>query len=132
METKKNEKAKTVAVSKTEESKRNGKTQSITEILEIQLKEIQRKKRLADNRDVFISKSKSLEEYQKLLQQLAIDNIFETEDFSLSFTVKGDYRHSGNFSISNPEMLLKFTVFLSDEINKAVDKIEKELLQDIA
>ena len=29
-------------------------------------------------------------------------------------------------------MLLKFTVFLSDEINKAVDKIEKELLQDIA
>ncbi len=68
METKKNEKAKTVAVSKTEESKRNGKTQSITEILEIQLKEIQRKKRLADNRDVFISKSKSIKNYCNNLQ----------------------------------------------------------------
>lgn len=132
METKKNEKAKTVAVSKTEESKRNGKTQSITEILEIQLKEIQRKKRLADNRDVFISKSKSLEEYQKQLQQLAIDSLFETEDFKLNFTVKDDYRNSSNFSITNPEMLLKFVVFLSDEIKKAIEKIEKELLQDIA
>lgn len=130
METKKNEKA--VAVAKNDEPKKNGKIQSITEMLEIQLKEIQRKKQLADNRDVFITKRKNLEDYQKLLQQLAIENVFETEDFSLSFTVKGDYRHSGNFSISNPEMLLKFIVFLSDEINKAVQKIENELLQDIA
>ena len=131
METKKNEKAKTIAV-KVEEPKRIGKTQSITEILELQLKEIKRKKRLADNRDVFISKSKSLEEYQKQLQQLAIDSLFETEDFKLNFTVKDDYRNSSNFSITNPEMLLKFFVFLSDEIKKAIEKIEKELLQDIA
>ncbi|ULB35938.1 hypothetical protein [Proteiniphilum propionicum] len=131
METKKNEKAKTIAV-KVEEPKRIGKTQSITEILELQLKEIKRKKRLADNRDVFISKSKSLEEYQKQLQQLAIDSLFETEDFKLNFTVKDDYRNSSNFSITNPEMLLKFVVFLSDEIKKAIEKIEKELLQDIA
>lgn len=131
METKKNEKAKTIAV-KVEEPKRIGKTQSITEILELQLKEIKRKKRLADNRDVFISKSKSLEEYQKQLQQLAIDSLFETEDFKLNFTVKDDYRNSSNFSITNPEMLLKFVVFLSDEIKKAIEKIEKELLHDIA
>ena len=100
--------------------------------MELQLKEIKRKKRLADNRDVFISKSKSLEEYQKQLQQLAIDSLFETEDFKLNFTVKDDYRNSSNFSITNPEMLLKFVVFLSDEIKKAIEKIEKELLQDIA
>jgi len=131
METKMNEKAKTIAV-KVEEPKRIGKTQSITEILELQLKEIKRKKRLADNRDVFISKSKSLEEYQKQLQQLAIDSLFETEDFKLNFTVKDDYRNSSNFSITNPEMLLKFVVFLSDEIKKAIEKIEKELLHDIA
>lgn len=131
METKKNEKAKTIAV-KVEEPKKIGKTQSITEILELQLKEIKRKKRLADNRDVFISKSKSLEEYQKQLQQLAIDSLFETEDFKLNFTVKDDYRNSSNFSITNPEMLLKFVVFLSDEIKKAIEKIEKELLHDIA
>lgn len=132
METKKNEKAITVAVAKKEEPKRNGKTQSITEILEIQLKEIQRKKRLADNRDVFISKNKSLEEYQKLIQEMAIDDVFQTEDFSLSFYAKNDHRHNASFSISNPEMLLKFVVFLRVEIEKAVEKIENELLQDIA
>lgn len=143
METK-SEKAKTVAMPKTaepkketatpkaEEPKRAEKALSLSEILEAQLKEIQRKKQLADNRDVFLTKKRNLSEYMKTLKQQAIENTFKSDEFSLNFTARENYSNKTEFSISNPEMLLKFLVFLDAEISNAVDRIEKELLQDIA
>lgn len=120
------------ATPKADEPKRTEKTQSISEILEAQLKAIQHKKQLADNRDIFLIKKRNLSEYMKTLKQQAIDNVFKSDEFSLNFTARENYSSKTEFSISNPEMLLKFLVFLSVEIDGAVDKIEKELLQDIA
>lgn len=139
---KKDEKAKTVAMPKTaeprtaspkaDESKTTEKAKSITEILETQLKAIQHKKKLADNREIFLIKKRNLQSYTKLLKQQAIENVFVSDEFSLNFSSRENYRDKTDFSISNPEMLLKFLVFLDAEIDIAVQKIEMELLQDIA
>lgn len=141
---KKDEKAKTVAMpkmaeqktetatQKADEPKRTEKAPSIAEILEAQLKAIQHKKKLADNREIFLIKKRNLQNYTKLLQQQAIENVFASDEFSLNFSSRENYRDKTDFSISNPEMLLKFLVFLDGEIDDAVAKIEKELLQDIA
>ncbi len=134
---KKNEKAQIVDLPTTKETTKQENTkaekpQSIAEILESQLKAIQHKKRLADNRDIFIIKRKNLAEYKKILKQQAIDNVFASDGFSLNFTNRENYSSKTEFSISNPEMLLKFLVFLEDEMTKAIERIEKELLQDIA
>ncbi len=139
---KKDEKAKTVAMPKTaeprtaspkaDESKTTEKAKSITEILETQLKAIQHKKKLADNREIFLIKKRNLQSYTKLLKQQAIENVFASDEFSLNFSSRENYRDKTDFSISNPEMLLKFLVFLDAEIDIAVQKIEMELLQDIA
>ena len=134
---KKDEKAKTVAMPKTatpkaDEPKRAEKAQSIKEILEAQLRDITRKKQLADHREVFVMKRNELKDLLKQLKQQTASGTFESEDFRLTFTTKSNYRDTESFRISNPEMLTKFVVFLEDEIGKAIERIEKELLQDIA
>lgn len=122
----------TAETPKVETENRAEKAQSIKEILETQLREITRKKQLADHREVFVSKRNELKDLMKQLQQQATAGTFESEDFKLTFTTKSNYRDSESFKISNPEMLSKFVVFLEDEIGKAIEKIENELLHDIA
>lgn len=122
----------TAKTAKAEEPNRAEKAQSIKEILEIQLKEITRKKQLADHREVFVSKRNELKELLKQLMQQTASGTFESEDFRLTFTTKSNYRDTESFRISNPEMLTKFVVFLEDEIGKAIEKIEKELLSEVA
>ncbi len=121
---------KTVEAKKT--PTRAEKAQSIKEILEDQLRDITRKKQLADHREVFVAKRNELKDLKKQLQQQAIEGTFESDDFKLTFTTKSNYRDSDSFRISNPEMLTKFVVFLEDEIGKAIEKIEDELLHDVA
>ena len=117
---------------KAEEPKRAEKAQTIKEILEAQLREITRKKQLADHREVFVLKRNELKDLLKQLKQQTASGTFESEDFRLTFTTKSNYRDTESFRISNPEMLTKFVVFLEDEIGRAIERIEKELLQDVA
>ena len=107
------------------------KEKTISEILDEQLKVIKHKKKLADNRDVFIEKKSKLLSYQKTLEQQALNGQFVSDEFNLQFTTRENYSNKVEFNISNPEMILKFLVFLDTEIEKAISNIEKELLQNI-
>lgn len=132
-----NEKGKVIAIEKKTSAKEPIKTgteqqQSISEILEQQLKEIKRKKKLADNRTVFLTKKEQLEELLKELKNQAVEGVFQSNNFSLNFKYGQSYNATTEFSISNPEMLLKFVVFLTAEIDNAIEKIEKELLFNLA
>lgn len=115
------------------EEKRAEKTQSLTEILEAQLKEIQRKKKLADNRGVFIGKLRELDECEKLLSEELAEGKFSSDSYVLRFGKRNSYRDEENvFSINNSDLLLKFLANLKAEISVSIDRIEKELLKDLA
>jgi len=112
---------------------RNAQAKSIGEILESQLKEIQRKKKLADNRSIFLRKKSELSDCITALNDDLISGNFDNDKFALKFGRKGDYRDEHMiFTIANPEILTKFLATLQTEIDASITKIEKELLQDIA
>lgn len=106
--------------------------QTIEELLTAQLAEIQRKKKLADNRSIFLKKRNQLTECMAILNEKLSSNILTTEDFVLRFSERRNYRdEDAIFTISNVDILIKFIIYLQSEISISVDKIEKELLADI-
>lgn len=115
------------------ESAQTANAQSITEILEAQLKEIQRKKKLADNRVFFIEKKKELKDCVTALNDEIASGSFSTDRFVLKFGRRNSYRDDEQiFTISNTDVLIKFILSLQEEIDTAVSKIEKELLANLA
>lgn len=101
---------------------------SLSELLDKQLIEIKRKKKLIDRRDIFIQKNQELENCLAELNQEQADGSFATESFSLVFAKKNGYRDEDAFKISNPALMIGFLTSLRSEITKAVSKIEDELL----
>lgn len=103
---------------------------SISEQLESELKEINRKKKLVDNRNFFIVKKEELKTCVEELKGEVEGNQFNTTSFSLKLSRSDRYRDDKNaFSISNVDILLKFTNMLMSEINSSIKKIEGELLK---
>lgn len=103
---------------------------SISEQLESELKEINRKKKLVDNRNFFIVKKEELKTCVEELKGEVEGNQFNTASFSLKLSRSDRYRDDKNaFSISNVDILLKFTNMLMSEINSSIKKIEGELLK---
>ena len=86
---------------------------SLSEQLETQLKEINRKKTLVDNRNFFILKKEELKTCVNDLTTEVKDNKFNTERFSLKLARANNYREEkSTFSISNVDVLLKFVNML--------------------
>ena len=135
MSTEKKEVAKVVTLPKTAEPKESANTskaQDITKILENQLKEIQRKKKLADNRLFFMGKQNELKECVSALNDEIASGSFSTDKFVLKFGRRNSYRDEEQiFTISNTDVLIKFILSLQTEIDTAILKIENELLKDI-
>lgn len=103
---------------------------SLSEQLENQLKEINRKKTLVDNRDFFILKKEELETCVNDLTTEVKDNKFNTERFTLKLARANSYRdEKSTFSISNVDILLKFVTMLMAEIETSISSIEEQLLK---
>lgn len=133
MSTDKKEVAKVVTMPKKAEQNKSEKAFNLAEALEKQLKEIQRKKKLADNRVFFLSKRTELENCVEVLNEEIAQGNFTTDRFVLKFGKRSSYRDEEQiFTISNHDVLMKFIISLQGEIDKAVEKIEKDLLQDLA
>ena len=128
MSTEKKETAKTVAMPKTAEPK---KILSIEEQLNKQLSEINRKKELADRRNIFLLKCGEVSECLTDLTDEQAAGQFSTDNFSLIFARKNGYSDKEAFRISNPGMMIKFLSMLQSEMLEAVKVIESELLKDI-
>lgn len=106
----------------------NETVESVTSKLEAQLQEITHKKRLADNRAVFLLKNSSLEEFKKQIDQEINSGNFESTKFKLTFTTNGGYRDDEKFTISNTDLILFFIMGLNTKILDEVSKIETELV----
>lgn len=103
---------------------------SLSEQLETQLKEINRKKKLVDNRNFFILKKEELQTCVNDLITEDKDNKFNTERFTLKLARANSYREEkSTFSISNVDVLLKFVNMLMAEIDTSINAIESELLK---
>lgn len=103
---------------------------SLSEQLESQLKEINRKKTLVDNRKFFMLKKDELEVCVNDLTAEVTDNKFNTDRFVLKLSKMSSYRsEEGAFSISNVAVLMKFVDMLVEEIDRSIDSIECELLK---
>lgn len=132
MSTEKKEVAKVVTMPKAAEPTKKEKALTMAEVLETQLKEIQRKKKLADNRVFFLSKKTELENCAEALNEEIAQGNFSTDRLVLKFGKRSSYREDEQiFTISNSDVLMKFIISLQNEIDQAVEKIEKNLLQDI-
>lgn len=96
--------------------------------LENQLKEITRKKNLADRRQIFIQKRESLQSFLTELAGEAEGGNFESVIGRISFQVKNGYREDEKFNIANPDLIVKHINYLLSDIDNAIVNIESQLL----
>lgn len=107
----------------------NVEADELTARLEAQLQEITHKKRLADNRAVFIDKRNSLQEFKKVIESDVNSGNFETSKFKLTFSSsQGNYREEEKFTISNAELISFFIDALTLQIDSKVKSIESDLI----
>jgi len=108
----------------------NSQADIILQKLEAQLEEITHKKRLADNRTVFLTKKNSLQEYKKQMEDEKLAGNFEQTKCKISFASGSGYnsRDDEKFTISNTELILFFVDGLTLKIDEVVQKIEAELI----
>lgn len=97
-------------------------------VLENQLKELTRKKNLADRRQVFIQKRDSLQSFLNDLDAETLTGNFESVIARISFQVKNGYREDEKFNIANPELIVKHVNYLLSDIDIAIVNIETQLL----
>lgn len=101
----------------------------LSQKLEAQLSEISHKKRLADNRSVFLHKKSALQEYKEQMEQEIEQGNFEQTKCKISFGSIGySSREAEQFNISNAELILYFIEHLTDKIDEKIIKIESELI----
>lgn len=106
-----------------------GNVKSIEVILNEQLEEIYRKKKLADNRTYFIEKREELKRSMQELNEEIANGTFSSDRLVLRFGKRTSYRDDEYlFNISNPDVMMKFISNLNDEMNNSITKIEKELI----
>ncbi len=99
----------------------------IREILEQQLAEITKRKRLADNRQVFLSKKESIQEFRKTIEEEKLNGSFDSSKFKISLA-SSSYRDDDKISINNIDLIFDFLDLLDAKINEYVSKIEAELI----
>lgn len=108
---------------------KKGNIKSIEVILAEHLEEIERKKKLVDNRAYFLLKKEELKNSIEELNNEIANATFSSDRFVLRFGKRSSYRDDEYlFNISHPEMMMKFISDLNDEINKSITKIEKDLI----
>jgi len=100
---------------------------NIREILEQQLAEITRRKRLADNRQVFLTKKNALQEFKKSISEEKLNGSFDSSKFKISLA-SASYRDEDKISINNIDLIFDFIDLLDAKIDEYVLKIETELL----
>lgn len=94
--------------------------------LEKCLKDLETKKKLANNRTKFIDVLDRLTEIKSELQP---SDSFETENFTLIFSSKQNYSNRAEFSISNTVIILDFIDYIKEKINKKIEELEAELIK---
>lgn len=100
---------------------------NIREILEKQLSEINKRKRLADNRQIFLSKKTALLEFRKSIEEEKQNGSFDSSKFKISLA-SSHYREDDKISISNIDLILDFMDMLECKIDSYVVAIETELI----
>ena len=100
------------------------------ELLEKQLAELARKKKLADRRKIFLDKKESLENFLENLDMEA-ENGLEMATAKISFIIRTNYRDDEQFTIAIPDMVVNHVSRLIEDIDKAILKIETELMETI-
>jgi len=107
------------------ESKQVG---NISEILQQQIEEITRKKRLADNRKIFLNKRTSLQEYKAQIQEEKQSGSFDSTKLKISLSGVSSYREEDKISLQNVDLILEFIDMLTLKIDEMVSKIEAEII----
>jgi len=99
---------------------------SIVEKLNVQLAEITRKKKLVDDRAIFLTKKGALEE---IVKELKSENGFDQSKIKISiYASLNGYREEEKATISNQELILYFIELLTVKIDEFVEKIETDLI----
>lgn len=107
----------------------NAKVDELSQKLEAQLSEIFQKKKLADNRSVFLHKKEALQEYKEQMNEEIEAGNFEQTKCKISFGAIGyNSRDAEQFNISNAELILYFIEHLTAKIDEKIIKIETELI----
>lgn len=116
-------------VAKTEKAEQAQTKQigNIREILEQQLTEITKRKRLADNRQVFLTKKNAIQDFRKTIEEEKLNGSFDSSKFKISLTSAG-YRDDDKISINNIDLIFDFLDLLDAKIDEYVEKIESELI----
>lgn len=115
-------------VESTQETRTASDPIHIREILEKQLKELNHKKALADRRELFLEKRQRLVDFLDEIQDENHDGNFETSSAKISFQIKSGYHHEESFNIAILDMIDQHVNRLICDIDKAVEKIEIELV----
>lgn len=127
---KKNEKNALVIVS--EENKVNKEAIALQQEIERRtaelqhcLAELERKRKLSENRTEFIAVMDKLEKSEDTLLQ---EEGFNTNSFKLRFGEANAYRDEDVFVIGNREIILDFIHFIRGKITEKVREIEAQLM----
>lgn len=117
----------TTVVIPTSESIENAKSR-----LERELTELNRKKSLADRRDLFIEKRNLLENYLEIIAAEDSNGDFVKQNAKITFSYDSPTNSYNNreekFTVTIPDLIESYVVNLLSDINDAIDGIEKELI----
>ncbi len=113
---------------KVEKAKELPSIEELKKMLSEQLSNISKKKKLADNREIFLKKRESLKETQTMLWENKKAGNFEQKSCRISFQVEADYRKEEMFGISNVDLLIFFVESLLTKIDEKIAQIELELI----
>jgi hypothetical protein len=105
------------------------KVLTIREQLELQLKQLNRKKELADKREFFLCKKADLLRYREYV--LKDFGQLETKAAKVSFIGYNEYeREETKVNVNNPEFIARYIDCLVSDIDRFVVEIEQGLLTD--
>lgn len=89
------------------------------------LDELERKKKLSENRNQFLCVIKKLKRAEDIILQ---ENEFNSDTYKLRFSNSADYREEDVFTISNREIIIDFIMHIRDKILSKVGEIESQLM----
>lgn len=132
MEKKEKQNEKTTLIVVSNENKANQEAIALqkeiekrTEELQKCLAELERKKKLSENRVQFIEVMDKLEKSEDELTQ---EEGFNTGTYKLKFGEGNSYRDDDVFSISNRFIILEFIHFIRGKITEKIREIETQLI----
>lgn len=89
------------------------------------LAELERKKKLSENRVQFMDVMDRLEQAEDILLQ---ENEFNTDVYKLRFCNAANYREDDVFTISNREIIIDFVRYIREKVIAKVREIESQLM----